>query len=189
MPYNVEAKVGAGIYPKRSQVLIAIFALASVFFCCVGLYFVWARHEYSWVPFICSAIACIVAVTMWWKSHSNIDMHGAIPTTISDEKSGLNVTTDTRTLNSANAMLELSKFFSVFVYRKPLPPASGLVDDNGELVPNSKDAANAAVDDINKQREHLIGQAMAAMSREGQGDRIVQDEESVRNYFNHKDNG
>lgn len=84
----------------------------------------------------------------WFVAHADADLSDAKPTTISTAD-GLTVSTDSRTFRSSDSAVAFANLVIEVSQRKALPLADGLVE-NGVVIPNSMDAANAQVRQINE---------------------------------------
>ena len=102
----------------------------------------------SWIPFTIFIFLIIIVGIGWWRSQNSIDMSNANPTQITDSN-GNNLITDTRVLESDNAIFQLGVLLQSFGARNPLPEPEGLVNENGERIPDTKDKAKEVVEEIN----------------------------------------
>lgn len=160
---RAELRTGIDLKPERSQVFVVTLALISAICLSVGFLFLWFKPEYSWVPLAIGL--CIVggSIYTWKKSHKDIDLVNATPTSISDKRSGLDITTDTRVLAAPEIVKQLERLFSSLSHRIPLPEPDGLVDNKGSPVPGKKQEAIERVQKVNEEAADLTKKAMIFM--------------------------
>lgn len=160
---RAELRTGIDLKPERSQVFVVTLALISAICLSVGFLFLWFKPEYSWVPLTVGL--CIVAgsIYTWQESHKDIDLANATPTSISDKRSGVDITTDTRVLAAPEIVRHLERLFSSLSHRIPLPEPDGLVDNRGSPLPGKKQEAIERVQKVNEEAADLTKKAMIFM--------------------------
>jgi hypothetical protein len=184
-PANVSANVS--VTPILSQSVLTTILLISIIPLSVGFYFLWHEKDGTWIPFIIFFVLIAIACIGWWRSQKSIDMGNASPTQITD-KHGNKLVTDTRVLESSNAIAQLGDLLQSIGFRNPLPEPDGMVDSNGLVIPDSQDQARNIVDKTNNtlsvQTQEIVDLA--------NGDRnvVIQDvislpEESNRGILDH----
>jgi hypothetical protein len=142
-------KANISVTPKLSQSVIVTLILVSLVPLSVGFYFLWHEKSYVWVPFFIFLLLIGLAITCWWKSQKVIDMSNASPTTVLD-KDGNQIITDSRMLESANAVEQMGILFQSIGARQPLPEPDGLVNETGEIIENSQSNALQRANEINQ---------------------------------------
>ena len=157
---NVSAQVS--VTPILSQSVLTTILLISVIPLSGGFYFLWHDKEGTWIPFSLFIALIIIVCVGWWRSQNSIDMGNSNPTQISDRHGNL-LTTDTRVLESDNAVAQLGVLLQSIGARNPLPEPDGLVDSSGLEILGSKNKAIKLVDDINSalstQTQELVNSA------------------------------
>lgn len=150
-PNNSSANVNANfsIKPELSQSALITILLISCFSLAVGLFFLWHDKNYSWVPITISLGLIIISFIGWWRSQKMIDMGNSNPTHIYDSQ-GNKLITDTRTLESGNAIKNIGILFQSIGSRQPLPLPDGLIDEKGNLIPESRVDAENKINQINE---------------------------------------
>ena len=144
---DISAKLS--LNPKLSQISIIISLLISAISFLSCFVFIW--NEKNWVvPCLVGTLFLAVSCIGWWRSQRAIDMSNSTPTELTG-LDGIKILTDTRAIESNNAVNNLSKIMQVIANRNPLPEANGLIDDNGNIVPNSAEASNQVVNNINSE--------------------------------------
>jgi len=147
---KVETNLSAKLLlkPELSQIsiIVLLFISGSSFFS--SFYFSWHGKTW-WLPAIVGTLCLCVAGIGWWKSQRAIDLGNSSPTEISD-CNGLRVITDTRAIESKNAIKNLAKIIEAVSLRQPLPHADGLLSDSGEIVTNSGDEGRRLTEEINR---------------------------------------
>ena len=144
---DVSAKFS--LNPKLSQISIILsFAISAISFFS-SFVFVWNQKD-STVPFFTGSLFLVVACIGWLRAQRAIDMSGAIPTEVIGSN-GLRISTDTRAIESDSTVKNLSKIIQVLAYRHPLPKPDGLIDSNGNIIPNSECESHDLVDAINSE--------------------------------------
>ena len=145
------------IHPIGSQVVIVVLSLVLAMCLYYGFRFLELKSEDIWVPFIAAAVLLISIIYLWLKSHKNVD---AGPVTSSrfmaqiDDQIVL-IETDPRTLESEDNISLFERILSTVRHRRSLPEPAGLVDDNGEPVPNSKGEAETIVKHSNERVDRM----------------------------------
>lgn len=142
------------VSPSRSQVVLVLLVVGGIVFSFVGFYFLWNNKEYSWVPFLCSAIFVILAFVGWCLSRFSTDMDGGSPTQFFGP-GGVGFATDSRSLLSPASMQSIERVMSMMIHRQPLPEGDGLVGKDGEPVPGMKRKANSHIQDINSSVDEM----------------------------------
>lgn len=109
-----------------------------------------------------------VALWAWDKSRRDVDLVGARATKISDRSTGIEFTTDSRVIAAGGLDLlrEISVMFQVMASRKPLPDPDGLVGDDGQPIPGTKDAAVLRANKVNRQALEATVKCVSALSPE-----------------------
>lgn len=150
------------ISPAKSQTIL--FCLAIVAAACLlsGFYFLWYKHESSWIPIVIGLMLLAPVVAGWFKSQKDIDLDSAQPTNIVDER-GNQLTIDNRALQSPQLIQNLEKIIYALSHREPLPSPDGLVDNKGVPVPDSKGSAQNIVKEINNKIQITTAQAVTAI--------------------------
>lgn len=134
--------------PELSQISIIVLLIISGISFLTGFYFLW--HEKSWwLPEITGLFCLLLAGIAWWRSQRAIDLGNSLPTEICDIH-GLRVITDTRAIDSNNTANNLAKIIQTVALRQPLPPASGIISENGSVIDNSEVEARKATEKINQ---------------------------------------
>lgn len=143
---NLSAQVA--LTPILSQSVLTAIILVSIIPLVAGFYFLWHDKDVSWIPFVIFFFLIVLVGIGWWRSQNSIDMGNANPTQIID-RNGNRLVTDTRVLESNNAISQLGILLQSVGARNPLPEPDGLVDASGKGVPGTKDKAKGVVEEIN----------------------------------------
>lgn len=151
------AKVG--ISPKLSHAFLSILLLLSLVPLLAGFVFLWFEKETAWIPFFIFILLLLLAVLGWLLTRKSIDMSNSIPTTLRD-RNGNVVTTDSRSLESSNAVTAIGSLLQTIGERKPLPEPDGLVDQTHKIIPDSK---NEAVQKANMLNEEIEKESLLCM--------------------------
>ncbi|MEJ1366290.1 MAG: hypothetical protein RPU42_14540 [Candidatus Sedimenticola sp. (ex Thyasira tokunagai)] len=160
--------------PELSQISIIVLLIISGLSFLTSFYFSW--HEKSWwLPAITGIVCLIFSGVAWWRSQRAIDLGNSFPTEVSGNN-GLRVTTDTRAIESNNAINNLAKIIETVSVRQPLPPADGVLSEKGEILRNSENNGKKATEKINeliKKKEIELGQSCINIQRENAEEVIV----------------
>ena len=156
---RVNAKTDVKLKPERSQVFVVALAVISGISLVAGCLFLWHKPVYSWVPFLFSVLFGGTSIFAWTKSHKNIDLAGAAPTTISKSGANIQVSTDSRALTSPETIQALEKIFALLGHREPLPEPDGLIGADGKPTTGSKLEAEARVRQANDEASRLAKDA------------------------------
>jgi hypothetical protein len=149
---KVNAKVK--IEPLKSQILLIILTIIAGLCLLIGFAFLWNDKPNSWIPLIIGVSLIGLIFYSWLKSQKDTDWENSVPTSFSDS-SGNSIVTDTRALMTPESIQALAKLFQILNFRRPLPEADGLIDDQGRLVPNSAKEALEKVTQTNKEAQFI----------------------------------
>lgn len=149
-PTSASFKAQVSVTPPLSHSVLVVLILASMVPLIAGLYFLWYEKINTWVPFSIFFFLIAVVAIGWWKSQRLIDMGNVSQTTVSDQK-GNQIITDSRMLESTNAIEHLGLLLQSMGVREPLPEPDGIVNNNGKILENSKQEANKMAEKINRQ--------------------------------------
>jgi len=144
---DISAKLS--LNPKLSQISIIISLFISAISYLSSFVFIWNAKNWI-VPCLVGTLFLAVSCVGWWRSQRAIDMSNSTPTELTGIN-GVKIFTDTRAIESNNAVNNLSKIMQVIAHRSPLPEANGLIDNNGNVIPNSIDASNLVINKINEE--------------------------------------
>ncbi|AWL05900.1 hypothetical protein ACFOHT_19430 [Massilia oculi] len=132
--------------PNGSQtLLVAMVVLAGVSLI-AGAGMLMMDKDAGWAFVALSLLFAAAPAWGWFSAQADTDLHDSKPTTISTAN-GLIATTDSRTLRSPAATQALAQLIEVS-QRQKLPQADGIIE-NGVLLPDSAEAANVVVQQIN----------------------------------------
>lgn len=135
------------IKPIRSQALLVVFGLGSIICFLAAFLFIWYNKNPA-LPLLIGFLFSVGAFAGWLISRRDIDFADNVPTIVSDYKGNF-VQTDSRTLASAETLKNFEQLVSGVCHRRPLPEAEGLVDGEGEPIPNSAREAKRRIDEAN----------------------------------------
>jgi|SRR3989304_3078130 len=169
-----EVKADVNLAPKGSQIFVFSSLLLTAISLIVCFVFLWYKHEYSWVTILFTIVLGSLSYIVWFKSHKNVDLGGATPTTISVTSSDIHMVTDARTLSSPAAVQALEKLCAQLAHRVPLPDADGLVDEKGTPLPTQKAQAIELVQKANQEAENLAKETVKFLGGTGTADLVEQ---------------
>lgn len=147
MEVSADISAKLSLNPKLSQISIIISLFISAISFLSGFVFIWNGKNWV-VPCLVGTLFLAVSCVGWWRSQRAIDMSNSTPTELTGIN-GVKILTDTRAIESNNAVNNLSKIMQIIAHRNPLPEANGLIDNNGNVIPNSVDASNQVINKIN----------------------------------------
>lgn len=147
-------KASVDVRPTHSQAFLvatAVVAAISVI-CSAGLFA--AGRPGGWPLLGFGAIVLVVGFWAWSKSQSDSDLRGGHPTEfqLSD---GTKLATDSRLIRSPQGVQAFTQLIDEILYRRQIPEAAALVDSNGQVIPDSEDAASAVVSKINRETQAI----------------------------------
>lgn len=161
-------KSNVDISPKRSQIFVTVAMTGSILLAGFGCFLIYLDRDLWWAPF---AFAIIVAAASVWAfgiSHRNAEMHNPIASQLTMTPDGLRLVTDPRLAEHSTFFSSMVDLFSALKNQRPLPPADALIDDQGNIIPGSGEAAKKATDFANDFAKKLVDETLAAfVSREG----------------------
>lgn len=175
MDANADLKAAVQITPEKSQVFVLSLVGLTAISLVAGFIFLWHKPDVCWLPFSCAGISAAMAFAAWHFSHKNVDMHGATATSVSRQPDGgLSVVADARLLNSIGGQNALAQLVSIVAYRQPLPMPSGVVDNDGRPLENSRTEAVSQVACINQEIAHATEQVFGSVTKAEVGELIEQ---------------
>lgn len=174
---EAKANVGVHLKPEKAQTFVIAMALMSTVAMIALFSFLWAGIEHSWVPGCLTLLFAGMAVWAWHSSHEIAGLEGATPTvaTFTTKNSSIQISTDARTIFSPEAVKTLNQVISMVGCREPVPTPCGLVDDNGDPIPNSQAEAAEQIRLVNAQAEEIARKVAGSPAVPEQSDFIVQD--------------
>jgi hypothetical protein len=162
---DLKADVGVQAKAERSQTFVLVMSVLSGASLLGGMYFLNNKPGLSWIPFLFCLVFLGVACAAWFRSHKNSDLESATPASVKHGVDGsIEVQTDARTLFSPEALKGFGELVSMIALRRPLPPPSGKLNDDGSVIEDSQESAVQEVLKINAQAEQsareLLGPAV-----------------------------
>ena len=149
---NLKAKLEATanailtLTPAKSHSLLGVVVAAAVIFVILGYWLLMAGKDTPGYIFFGFGIFLVLLVLLCWSfSHKNQDQDGAQPITLNDGPQGTSLTVDIRSLETLENTKQLLALCETVFHRRPLPNGQALLDENMQPIPNSSDAAAAAV--------------------------------------------
>ncbi len=129
---------------------MTLLGTGSLFFLFLGTLFTWNAKPSSWIPFAVGVVLLLVALLSWFVSRKDIDLDGALPITVKNTNTGIEVTADLRMLTGQRKVAALGEALLTAATRDPLPEPDGLVSDEGLPMPERKEDAMRVVAEINE---------------------------------------
>ncbi|MDF8362004.1 hypothetical protein [Achromobacter anxifer] len=171
---KLSASADVKISPSRSHVLLVALCLLAALFFGGSVFFFYVDKA---VPgFLFCGLTVLVLVAIWRGyrlSQKDQDREGGSPFTLDQHRTSNEVQTrlsfDVRSLADLEDLKSVLEWISTCFNRQPLPPADAMLDSNMQPIPNSKAAADSAVDATNEEaRQQLsdVGQVFAPMRAE-----------------------
>lgn len=99
---------------------------------------------------------------------SDVDLDESHPTQLA-LADGTTLSTDSRILRSPEGVKAFAQLFQNIISRRPLPEPDGLVDENAQILPDSKAEALALASQINSQTQATTNALLDAL---GMGDAV-----------------
>lgn len=166
------AKTVAGLKPARSQVVLFALAIGSIGLIWQGGVLLADGKAGGWL--VGPGCLLIIAVVFgWFKSQPDVDLDKAIQTQFG-LPDGTLLTTDSRVLKDKSATENLATILGALAERQSLPPAAALIDDKGQIIPNSAEAAQAHIAAINQEVEAWKLNAAARLPEALGGTAVIQ---------------
>lgn len=154
-------KAAVAVRPIKSQVFLVVLAIIGASCLAFGFFLLREYHSYAWLPMAVGAVILLVSCLGWLIAQKDTDLEAGLPTTITDSK-GFSLSTDTRTLNSPNKVMQLASLLTIIAQRQTLPEPEGLVDENGKPISGSKEEAKCRVADVNHMIQTSTNEVIAA---------------------------
>lgn len=161
---SFESKVSAdvNIAPRRSQIFVSIAILGVILLALIGCLLIYVEKDLWWVPFVAGGLLALPAFWSFKISHTNAEMYNPIASELSVTDEGIRLVTDPRLAGHSTFFSSMVDVFSALRYQKPLPPADALLDELGNIIPDSGDAAADATARANELAEQMVAESMAA---------------------------
>lgn len=166
------AKGLTGLKPARSQVVLLALAIGGIWLIWQGGVLLAEDKAGGWLvgPGCLLTLAVVVG---WFRSQPDVDLDRATKTQL-DLPDGTLLTTDSRVLRDKGGTENLATILGALAERQTLPPPAGLIDPNGQIIPNSAEAAQVQVAAINQEVEGWKLNAAARLPEALAGAAIVQ---------------
>lgn len=159
---SMELKTAVEVRPTQSQVfLVGCLVLAGIsLFAGAGLLSI--EKSSGWVLIGFAVFSFVGTLFLWKSAQPDVDLQDNHPTHIA-LPNGTQVSTDSRTLRSPEALRGLTHVVTEVLHRRPLPEPAGLVDESGKIVPDSKEEAVSQVAQINSDVQRETNQLLDAL--------------------------
>ncbi|MGR6834394.1 hypothetical protein [Aliivibrio wodanis] len=144
--------VQASLNPQKSQIVLICFLFSGLFVLCIGFFFLYDKIELWGVPFTIGVFMIAFSGFAWFRSQKDTDLAGST-TSISRANDKIKITTDARFANSKDGVLLLNKVVDIELNRQLLPQADGMINQYGEIIPDSEAIANKQVSEMNTQAQ------------------------------------
>ena len=155
----MEIKAGATveIKPLGGQIIpFALIIVAAALF----LIAVWldAQGKPYYLSVTGACVCLFTGVGLYLLSRRDSDLQKAHPfgMTLGSGSNQVAITADSRSLPALDYLKGILTYWSGLLEREPLPEASGMVDENGNPVPNSKASASEIVKAANEAAQDQI---------------------------------
>ena len=145
--FDTKISASLNLKPELSQISIIVILVISGLSFLTSFYFLWHGKPW-WLPATAGTVCLLLSVIAWWRSQRAIDLGNSFPTEISDNN-GLRVITDTRAIESKNAINNLAKIIETVSLRQPLPHADGIISEKGKVLENSEMEGREVTERIN----------------------------------------
>ncbi|MBV6409342.1 MAG: hypothetical protein GAKPKEKM_00082 [Rhodocyclaceae bacterium] len=159
---SAEVSATVDLKPTRSQpFLVSLTILAGISVIC-GTGLLSLGNPAGWGLLAFAAVSIGAGVWAWRQSQPDVDLENAQPTsfTLPD---GTSVVADARLLRSLEGTTALVRLIEGVLHRRPLPEPDGLVDSNGQPIPDSKAAAAALIHKVNSDTQLATNQICDAL--------------------------
>ncbi len=161
---KTSVKAGIDLRPQRSQILVALFGVASAVCAGASFLFLWFRPDYGWIlPAAFSIGFGSLSVVCWLRSHVNSDLVGAHPVKFLDQKSGIEFQADSRALSAPQIRDAVAELLQRVAHMKPLPPPDGKVNPDGSPDPSRAQEAQEEVANFNEKNEQDLKRAIETL--------------------------
>lgn len=160
VPFSANAAVY--VDAKKSQSVIVILGIITGILCVIGALLIYVDKPLFWVPFLAAGITLFACVFLAVLTHRNTDLAGAHPTVIEVTGAGIfKFVTDPRIDVASKSIAPL---VTILANMHSLPPASGLLDENLNPIPNTEAEATAKVEGINTAAQEACADALSNLS-------------------------
>lgn len=160
---NLKAKIL--LNPAKSQIFLISLLLLSFFLLALGMFFLWHNKLIGLLFFFSGMILVGASIYGWFVSQKSIDLDENIPTTVFKDKDIVQISTDSRSLNSKQATQCLINLIQTISVREELPYADGVVTKNGSPCtdPESLKKAHEITNNINQQAKEINNKATTGL--------------------------
>lgn len=145
---NAEVRANVDVRPHRSQVFLVAMVILAAVAMVLGAILLSSDKNIGLVFLLASVVIVAWCFKAWNKSQSDVDLDKAHPTQVV-LPDGTKVDTDSRLLKSKEGVAGLLEMLSGVLHRVPLPPAEGIINQDGDIVPDSTEAAAKLTKQIN----------------------------------------
>lgn len=147
-----KVKASVRIVPTGSHVVILSLVIV-LGICLTFVYYLISNNQDYWPLLIFSGFVLIVIVVFWLRSHRDIDISPDSMIEISKKNStgSKSISIPARGVLPVKKLEDLERIVSTMMYSSPLPEPDGLIDHQGNPIPDSSEEAKRRVLDANNQ--------------------------------------
>ncbi|WNF47916.1 hypothetical protein RHP75_05645 [Pseudomonas sp. SG20056] len=149
--------------PRRSQIFVVTTILISAAAAFAGIIFQWYEKPGAAGPYSVAAIFALISSVGFLISHRNSDLADATQTQLRINRDEIIFSGDPRMPEHQRTLLAMSEAFAAMAHMRPLPAADGLIDSNGQPIPNSEAQAKLVIDAANEKASQLMIDSLAAL--------------------------
>lgn len=160
-------KLLSNLKPAGSNVLLTILALGGLWVVGKGVELVSMTPPRDGFGAGLIGIGSLIIVGVFvgfWRSSKVQDLKGGELALESDKEGKVKLTADTSILADLDQFRAISDLVSTVAHREPLPPPTGVLDEQLNPVPNTAQAAQAKVDEVNNIGQQLCNAVLAALN-------------------------
>ena len=150
-------RTSVNLSPAGSHVVIVSLVGVDALCFLSAFIFIWHNKNY-WPPFGVACALLLIIAFLWLRSHRHIDDGSSSPLVLSKKEgdTSTKISIPLRGMHQRQLAALYERMLSTFQNRKPLPEPDGLIDDEGQPVPDSVGEARQQVEAVNHEWERVV---------------------------------
>lgn len=153
---DIKAAADLKVVPKGSQIGIFTLLISGVGFFALSCWLYMSSEPYD-LPLVGAGVLIGLGILLWLLAHRNESLNQAHPTVIDlgDGERKVVVSSDGRSVPALNYIRELLSHYQATFHREPLPPASGMINAQGQPISGSESSARDITDRANREGQQI----------------------------------
>lgn len=154
-----KVKASVRIVPTGSHVVILSLVIV-LGICLTFVYFLISDDQDYWPILVFSGLILVAIVIFWLRSHRDIDISpdSVIKISKKDGTGSKSISVPAKGALPIEKLEDLERIISTMMYSSPLPEPDGLIDSEGNPIPDSSEEAKRRIIAANSQVREFVDQ-------------------------------